>query len=197
MKKVFIVPTIRKRYRNQIEYCVDKRIFFLLKKIFKKFKIKSELNKSINLIIILGGNNLLSIKKNQENAIKERLSNKAFSYGLKNKIPILGICGGAQFLANKYGSNIVRTSKHVGIHNIIWRRKIFFQRKIMLPKRVNSYHNYKIKKLSNNFSIDAYTKDDSIELFSDKSKKLHGVMWHPERNKSINKFDIELIKKIK
>ena len=70
-EKIFIIPSVRKRYKNQIEHCIDKRIFFLLKKTFKKFEIKSELHKSINLIIILGGNDLTSIEKKQENIIKE------------------------------------------------------------------------------------------------------------------------------
>ena len=155
MKKIFIIPTVRKRYKNQIEYCIDKRIFFLLKKVFKKFEIKSELHKSINLIIILGGNNLISIEKNQENAIKEQLSNRAFIFGSRNKIPILGICGGAQFLAKKYGSRIVRTISHVGSHSIIWNSKNIFLKKVKLPKVINSYHDYKIIKLSNNLSLHA------------------------------------------
>jgi gamma-glutamyl-gamma-aminobutyrate hydrolase PuuD len=149
------------------------------------------------LIIILGGNNLISIEKNQENAIKEQLSNRAFIFGSRNKIPILGICGGAQFLAKKYGSRIVRTISHVGSHSIIWNSKNIFLKKVKLPKVINSYHDYKIIKLSNNLSLHAYAKDESVEFFSNKINKIYGIMWHPERNKSINKFDIELLKKMK
>ena len=123
MKKILIIPSVRKKYKNQIEYCIDKRIFFLLKKVFKKFEIKSELHKSIDLMIILGGNNLTSIEKNQENIVKEKLSNQALMFSLRKKIPILGICGGAQFLAKKYGSRIVKTSNHVGSHKIIWKNE--------------------------------------------------------------------------
>jgi len=195
--KIFIIPTVRKRRKDQIEYCVDERIFLLLKKTFKKLEVKSKLTSSVNLIIILGGNNLTSIEKSQENKIKEKLSNKALFYGLEKKIPILGICGGAQFLAEKYNSKIVRTSGHVGPHSIIWNNKNFFSKKTTLPKKVNSYHDYKIIKLNKKFTLDAFTKDGSIELFSSKINKLYGVMWHPERNKPISKFDTELLKKIK
>jgi len=197
MIKIFIIPTVRKRHKDQIEYCIDKRIFLLLKKTFKRYEVKSKLTSSVNLIIILGGNNLISIEKNQENIIKEQLSNKALFYGLRKKIPILGICGGAQFLAKKYNSKIVKTNSHVGSHNIIWNNKNIFSKKIKLPKRVNSYHDYKIVKLSKVFSLDAFTQDGSIEFFSSKIKKLYGIMWHPERNRTISKFDTELLKKIK
>tara|TARA_Y100000590_G_C15608712_1_gene972983 strand:+ start:69 stop:662 length:594 start_codon:yes stop_codon:yes gene_type:complete len=197
MKKIFIIPTVRKKYKNQIEYCIDKRIFLVLKKAFKKIEIKSELDKSVNLIVILGGNDLVSIKKNQENFIKEKLSNIALSFCKRNKVPILGICGGAQFLAKKHGSLISKTAGHVGSHSIIWKNKKVLNKKVKLPRRVNSYHNYKIIKLGKNLSLDAYTKDGSIELFKNKKSKIYGIMWHPERNKTINKFDIEFLKQIK
>ena len=197
MKKIFIIPSIRKRYKNQIEHCIDKRIFFLLKKTFKKFEIKSELHKSINLIIILGGNDLTSIEKKQENIIKEKLSNQALMFGIRKKIPILGICGGAQFLAKKYGSRIIKTTGHVGSHNIIWKNKNLLLKKIKLPKKVNSYHNYKIIKLGKRLSLYAYTKDGSVEFFTNKINKIYGIMWHPERNKTISRFDIELLKQMK
>ena len=47
---------------------------------------------------------------------------------------------------------------------------------------VNCYHNYSIKKLPVNYINVASTKDGSIEVAEHKSKKILGLMFHPERN---------------
>ena len=62
------------------------------------------------------------------------------------------------------------------------------------PKKVNSYHDYGIKKLGKNFKIIAQTLDNEIEAIEHKKFPWLGLMWHPERDKN---FDIKTIKKIK
>ena len=59
------------------------------------------------------------------------------------------------------------------------------------PNKVNSFHEYSIKKLGRNFEIISYSTDKQIEAIKHKKYNWLGWMWHPERDKQ---FDIKLIK---
>ena len=50
--------------------------------------------------------------------------------------------------------------------------------------------------LGNKLEALAKSNDGIVEYFKHKNKSIFGIMWHPERNKKINKFDKSLIKKI-
>ena len=43
-------------------------------------------------------------------------------------------------------------------------------------------------------NIFGLAKDNTIEAFHIKDKKILGIMWHPERYKSLKKFDEKLLK---
>ena len=61
---------------------------------------------------------------------------------------------------------------------------------------VNSFHNWTIKDISNNFEVLFRAKDKSIEAFKDKKNKWEACMWHPERETSYNKEDCKKIKNL-
>ena len=82
---------------------------------------------------------------------------------------------------------ISRIPNHVGNHKIIFSEK--FDKNFKKKITVNSFHNYGIKKLSNYLIPLARAKDNSIELFIHKEKKIIGIMWHPERYKKFKKID--------
>jgi len=69
----------------------------------------------------------------------------------------------------------------------------FFNKKKL---NVNSFHNFGISKknLSLNFIPLCFDKENNIEAMMHKTKKIYGIMWHPEREKKINKKDINFIK---
>ena len=118
--------------------------------------------------------------KDQKNSLRSKMDNKFFNQAKKNKIFVLGICHGAQFLADKLGCNFEK-KKHVGNHNIYF----LDNEKII---NVNSYHNFIIKGFKNKkVKIIACANDKSIEYFN--YKKYVGIMWHPERNKKLKVID--------
>ena len=45
----------------------------------------------------------------------------------------------------------------------------------------NSFHNYGIKKLPNNFKSVGKAEDNSVEIAYAKKEKILGLMFHPER----------------
>ena len=76
-----------------------------------------------------------------------------------------------------------KINNHVQIHHKIKSNDDY-------PLKVNSYHQYGIKKLGRNFEIIAYSQDNQIEAIKNKKYNWLGWMWHPERDK---KFDKKLV----
>jgi gamma-glutamyl-gamma-aminobutyrate hydrolase PuuD len=193
MKKkiIGIIPTIITR-RDILSFVIEVRTFKFLKTCFRNYdyKILSDNNHNIklDLIISLGGNDLVSLKPNKANLMRKSLDEHYLRSAIKKKIPFLGICYGAQFIANFFKSQIKKKKKHSNkIHKIflISNKKLF----------VNSYHNYSIISLGDSLSMIANSKDGSIEAFKHINKRILGIMWHPERYNKIKKFDLDFIKK--
>ncbi len=191
MKKIGIVPTIIER-RKSNNLIVDNNLIVFLNKCFPNFEIEILYNykKKIELDIIIatGGNDILKNEKNNANKYRNKLDNFYFKYALKKNIPFLGICHGAQFIADYYKSEIVKKKNHTRKNHLI---NTIFKKRIL----VNSYHNFSIVKLGKNINKIAWTKDGSIEAFKHQKKRILGIMWHPERYKKIKKFDLDLLRK--
>ena len=57
-------------------------------------------------------------------------------------------------------------------------------------------YDYGIKNdyLAKNLQVLGTSSDNSIELFKHKSKKIMGMMWHPERFKKLREFELKIFK---
>ena len=55
--------------------------------------------------------------------------------------------------------------------------------------KTNCYHDYGIykKDLGRNLKSLGETKDESIEIFKHKNKKILGMMWYPERHNNLQR----------
>ena len=116
---------------------------------------------------------------------------KLIKFSIKKKIPILGICRGAQAINLHFGGKILKVKNHVRKNHRIF-GPIAKKEKIY----TNSYHDYGIikKSLAKNFYISGYSSDEVIESFYHKKFKILCIMWHPERYRKIRKFDKKIIK---
>lgn len=193
MREIGVIPSIKETYKNQIEYSFDVRINKILKQTLKKVNVSvlnfdSKIDKRFSLIIICGGNDLPTIKKNTVNKVRYKLTNEIFKKAIVKNIPMLGICYGAQFIAKKFNSKF-KQKKNVGQHKIFLLEK----KKYTI---VNSYKNTIIKKLGNDLNAKGIAKDNSIEYFKHKNKNILGIQWHPERYKKFKFFDKKLIKSL-
>jgi len=192
MKKIGIIPSIKKKYLGQIESCIDLRLYTFLSFLFPKNKIEI-LNKKkkihLDIIISIGGNDLYKFKKNAENKIRYSLDKFYIKYAIKKKIKFLGICYGAQSIAHFYKSQIIKKN------HVLKRGHIINLTKNNDSFRVNSYHNYAIKKINNNYLENlGYSKiDKTIEIFKHQNHKILGIMWHPERYKKFRKIDKKIL----
>ena len=140
-------------------------------------------NINIDALVLSGGNDLGEYKE------RDDLEKYLIQHCIKKSIPILGICRGAQIIGKFFKNKIVKVENHVGFHRV----KTF--KNFLNNKLVNSFHNYGIKKLKKDFEIIAEcNKDQSIEAFVHKQKKILGIMWHPERFKKRRKDQERFIK---
>jgi len=141
-------------------------------------------------IILSGGDNI------GEFPLRDKTERKIMKYAINKKIPIFGVCRGMQIINQFFGGDIIKTidKKHVGkSHSItVSKEKIFSfldKKEIM----VNSFHNNIIieKKLGKNLiSIAKDTNDESIEAFIHSNYPIIGTMWHPERMKDKNNYNL-------
>ena len=191
IKKIGLIPTILDR-RDSLNFIVDRKLILFIKKCFPKYQIKILFEKNnkdkFNLIISGGGNSTPILNKNRANVFRKTLDDYYFNYAIKKQISFLGICHGAQHIANYFKSKIIKKKNHT-------KKKHLIKIAHMNNEMVNSYHDFSIVRLGGSLVNLAFTKDGSIEAFKHKNKKILGIMWHPERYKKIKNFDLKFIKK--
>ncbi|MDP2891887.1 MAG: type 1 glutamine amidotransferase [Bacillota bacterium] len=126
---------------------------------------------------------------------RDRLERALFSAFCKVGKPVLGICRGMQVINCLCGGTIyadigaARNIHHPGtgsgedkLHAISLRPGCWLcQAGLPLSTTVNSHHHQAVKTLGNGLTIDATSPDGLIEGFSDESRKLYAMQWHPER----------------
>ena len=140
---------------------------------------------SPNGIILSGGGDP---KKVDERYILEK---KLLNFAYKNKMPLLGICRGAQRINIHFKGKLKKVKNHVKTKHFISGPSLTKNQK------VNSFHDFGFNNimLGKNLKMLA-SSNDGVEYFKHINKLIYGIMWHPERNKKIKKFDREIIKKI-
>ena len=157
----------------------------------------------IDGIILSGGRDFTDwniLKSKTKYTVFEKRDLLEFSileYAIQNKIPVLGVCRGFQLINNYFGGDLVRVNGHVlnCKHPVILEEK---ENVDIIPKYVNSYHNYGVskKKLATCLKPLARDNKNNIEAFKHIKRSIYGVMWHPERECIMIKEDINLLKKV-
>ena len=117
MKKIGIIPSIYYA-KSTFNIRLDINLINFFSKIIKKanFKILSQkCNDKFDIIILSGGNTISKISKKKDDIIRSKLDNYYLNYSLKNNIPIIGICHGAQLLIS---AKIVKNRKISGYYSV-------------------------------------------------------------------------------
>ncbi|MBT0822735.1 gamma-glutamyl-gamma-aminobutyrate hydrolase family protein, partial [Campylobacter lari] len=116
-------------------------------------------------VILSGGNDLNSLNPSELSFKRDAYETKIISYCFKKNLPLLGICRGAQMIAQHFNSTLKPCQNHIGSHQITTKKGKF---------EVNSFHNFCIENLGENLKALAFTKDQSIEAFRHKKKHIYG-----------------------
>jgi gamma-glutamyl-gamma-aminobutyrate hydrolase PuuD len=163
-------------------------IEFEYKEYFKSIKIDG--------IILTGGNDLSAINKDYLSSKRDKFEKKIIRYGIKNNIPIFGMCRGMEIIADQFGAKFKRVRGQVGIrHKLKVNEKSKYFKQLKEISTVNSFHNYAIDILPKEMIVSATNENGMIKAMEHKKYKIFGQMWHSEREKFFDKNQINLIKK--
>jgi putative glutamine amidotransferase len=154
--------------------------------------------KEINIegIILSGGNNLSQVKPQDKIAsTRDNFEKNLIEFAINKKIPLFGVCRGMQIIADFFNTKIYRTKNHAGTrHRIIPQTNSEYHKLLKKIDTVNSYHDYGILDLPEEFVVSANGEDNTIEAFEHKKLPIWGQMWHSERESPSNKVEIQIIK---
>ena len=141
----------------------------------KSYKISPEEIRSSDYkgIILSGGPNSVYIEKSP------KCSSKIFNL----KIPVLGICYGAQLMAYVMGGKVCKTpASEYGNTLVHFEKKSLLTKNISLESVCWMSHSDYITEAPKGFSVTAKSNDCPIACMENEEKKLFGVQFHPEVN---------------
>ena len=195
MKKIIVTQrVVHDSITGETRDCLDQRWIIFLKECkllpliipnnigFKEFIH----NNKFDGILLTGGNNLMSYNGDAEK--RDLLEKKLLKHAIKTKIPLVGVCRGMQIIQDFFDVKLTKIKNHVTDE-----MEIFYNKK---KRIVNSFHEYGTKENNKNFKIIAYSYDKIVKGIKHNNLPIFGMMWHPERNISIDVLDVKVFEEI-
>lgn len=140
----------------------------------------------VDAVLFSGGNDLPEVNPSPLNQMRGEFELNWLRFAFQKRIPLLGLCRGAQMLGCELGMKLVEVDQPIGEnHEIHWLKENTFSMK-------NSYHKWGFREASSKIMVIAQTKKDhTIEAFCSMDRLAWGWMWHPEREDRFDREDIE------
>ena len=137
------------------------------------------------IILSGGGNPLLKDLRYKNEKVLIDLSTK-------NKVPLLGICRGAQRINIQFKGKLKKIKNHTK------KKHLIYENQKQKGIKVNSYHDFGFseKMLGKNLKSLAQSQDRIIEYFKHTNYKIIGIMWHPERETPFDTCDINFLRDV-
>lgn len=135
-------------------------------------------------IILSGGNDLAACNDNPLSQKRDVYEHQMIEIAIAKKLPVLGICRGAQHLGQYFGSSLIPCVGHIGEHNVSVGAQNY---------SVNSFHNYALSTLATPLVPIASAQDCTIEAFTHADLPLWGMMWHIEREEQLCSLSREIV----
>jgi len=139
---------------------------------------------NIEGLILSGGDDI------GDNPERDYTEKKIINYGIKQNIPIFGVCRGMQVINKYFDGNTkkLNNSSHVNKSHFLSITNEFISSFLNTTIQVNSYHYNIITSdvLGVGLEYFAISDDKTIEGFFHKKYPIMGVMWHPERDPNTN-----------
>lgn len=129
-------------------------------------------HEEFDLIILSGGRGRAVVRNRRHYSLERKLI-------LESNVPLIGICLGAQMIADVYGGKLEKLGVRRRLYN-----KISFAggSPFDLGHKINwvfQMHKWAIRQLPESFVVHA-TSGDGIELFEHSTRRLYGMQFHPE-----------------
>jgi len=129
--------------------------------------------------LVIGGGSDPGIPEDKE---RDRMEIGLISKAVSERIPVLGICRGAEMLTLWAGGKLSpMKGGELGTHMSKWHN---VQLSDIWPKaeaNVWSHHHLKIEN-PGSLRVAATSNDGNTEAIADPNKRILGVLWHPERS---------------
>lgn len=115
-------------------------------------------------------------------SVRDEKSPKPDLSEIKGKMPLLGVCFGAQFLAHNFGGEVLPSSireygranlSHVDTSNVLTKG-------MTMGSQVWMSHGDTIKSIPNNYKIIASTSDVEVAGYEIEGEQTFGIQFHPE-----------------
>lgn len=140
----------------------------------------------LDLVILAGGNDMHDIKTWRDNhyQLRDDYERNLINECLHNDIPVVGICRGSHFM------NYVCGGTHKLMNNPY--DNVSVQ---LAPFTVTCHHSIQIDRLAWGFDTLLQDNNGVIELAVNRSYRMLGVGWHPERevNRHTRDYILKLI----
>lgn len=149
-------------------------------------------------VILTGGNDLACLPEGS-NPAPERDDFEAalIRACAARRLPVLGVCRGAQMLAVHYGARLEPIEGHVGASTSI-RTEALLREAYPQGLRVTCYHGYAVDEASlpGDLEVLARSADGALEAVGHRALPQWGLMWHPEREDPFRPEDIALLRRV-
>lgn len=114
---------------------------------------------------------------------------------LDNKMPVLGICGGMQFINVFFGGSLHQDIQDLVANPLVHEKGAVHPVKVNEKSQlygivgknefiVNSYHHQAVNKTGKGLTASAHTTDGIVECLESDEHSLLAVQWHPELEES-------------
>lgn len=143
---------------------------------------------NLNAFILTGGNDI------GESKDRDSTEYALLEYAINGSKPLLGVCRGLQIIYSYFGGEIrPGEPEFVSLH----RATRHYVRIGNEDYDVNSFHTNELSTTSIPKDLTVLAKgseDESIEAIQ--AKGILGIMWHPEREKSVQHWNTEMIRNL-
>jgi len=152
-------------------------------------------NEQFDGLLLTGGNSLVDY--GGDSIVRDRVENYLISWAIKHQIPVLGVCRGMQLIQHYFHSPLQPVPDHIGVKkqlHIVADDRI--ARKFGKLGTVSVFHHLGTYTCHPPLRTIAKSNDDVVMAIRHESLAIHGVMWHPEREKGMTNRHIEYLRTI-
>jgi len=155
-------------------------------------------------VLLTGGNDLAAVGGDQLSVARDAFETAVLEAASQRGLPVLGVCRGMQLIAHLAGLPIERCSGHVATEHALEPALSSRYPALREPRRVNSYHQFtprspsglSLSPASSELRVVLRSADGEAEALEHASRRLVGIMWHPERYPTPRSMDLELFRQV-